>query len=79
MTTRRGESPNLDRRLTREVTVETEAPATMAFAYAAPYTPGGDNLDDGTWRRDSDTELGIAFEDSNGANFPQDLVTPLPV
>ena len=69
--------PRLDRQISREVTTTVEVPASAVYAYDAPYTGGGDNLDPGTWRRESDTELILALADSGGLSFPQDLVLPL--
>ena len=69
----------LDRLLEREVTTSVEVPATMAYAYDAIYTGGGDNLDPGTWLRDSDTELRIGLADANGVDFPADLAIPATV
>ena len=76
MTTRRGESPILDRRLFREVPVETEAPAITTFAYDARETRSGNRVDNGEWRRDNDTTLALGLEDSNGVVFPLDLPIP---
>ena len=77
MTTRRDfAAPVLDRLLQREVTTTVEVPASAVYAYDAPYTGGGDNLDPGTWRRESDTELILALADSGGLSFPQYLVLP---
>ena len=68
----------LDRLLQRQVTVMVEVPATMAFAYDAQELQSG-RIDDGEWRRDSDTVLGIGLNDSNGLvfPFPQDLTLPV--
>ena len=77
MTTRRNfAAPVLDRLLQREVETSIEVPATMAYAFNSLYEGGGDNLDDGTWLRRSDTELGIGLADSDGVDFPTDLILP---
>ena len=77
MTTREF-TPRLDRQITREVTSTVEVPASAVYTYDALYVGGGDNLDPGTWRRESDTELILALADSGGGlSFPQDLVLPL--
>ena len=74
--TTRGYEVNLDRLLTREHTVEVEVPATTTYAYDAQELSGGNRIDDGEWRRDSDTELAIGLNDSNGLSFPDDLSIP---
>ena len=78
MTTRRDfAAPVLDRLIRRVVSTEVEVPATVAYVFDAEYTGGGnDNLDDGTWVRDSDTEISIGLNDSNGLPFPVDLSIP---
>ena len=73
--TTRGYEVNLDRLLTREHTVEVEVPTTT-YAYDAQELSGGNRIDDGEWRRDSDTELAIGLNDSNGLSFPDDLTLP---
>ena len=74
--TTRAYQVNLDRLLTREHTVEVEVPATTTYAYDAQELTGGNRIDDGEWRRDSDTELAIGLNDSNGLSFPDDLTLP---
>ena len=74
--TTRGYEVNLDRLLTRQHTVEVEVPATTTYAYDAQELSGGNRIDDGEWRRDSDTELAIGLNDSNGLSFPDDLTLP---
>ena len=74
MTTGRDYAPVLDRVIQREVSTEVEVPATTTYAYDAPELMSG-RIDDGEWRRDSDTELGIGLNDSNGLSFP-DLTLP---
>ena len=69
-------TPNFDRIITREVTTTVEVPASTVYAYAELYIGGGGRLDDGTWRRESDTEIILALEDDNGLGFPQDLELP---
>ena len=71
-----GYEVNLDRLLTREHSVEVEVPATTTYAYDAQELSGGNRIDDGEWRRDSDTELAIGLNDSNGLSFPDDLTLP---
>ena len=80
MTTRRDYAPVLDRLIRREVTTEVVVPAATAYTYDEVFTGGGvTHLSDGTWIRNSDTELTIALEDSSGGlSFPDDLVTPFP-
>ena len=73
--TTRGYEVNLDRLLTREHTVEIEVPATTTYAYDTQELQTGDRVSDGAWRRDSDTELAIGLNDSNGLSFP-DLTLP---
>ena len=70
MTLRGSYAPVLDRLIQREVTTTVEVPATTAFAYDAQELSGGNRVDDGEWRRDSDTELAIGLNDSNGLSFP---------
>ena len=54
-----------------------EVVGTISYVFDAEYTGGGnDNLDDGTWVRDSDTEISIGLADSNGLPFPVDLSIP---
>ena len=78
MTTGRDYAPLLDRVIRREVTTTVEVPGTIGYVFNAEYTGGGnDNLDDGTWTRDSDTELSIGLNDSNGLPFPLDLTLPV--
>ncbi len=74
MTTGRDYAPVLDRLIQREVSTEVEVPATTTYAYDAQELQSG-RIDDGEWRRDSDTELGIGLNDSNGLSFP-DLTLP---
>ena len=77
MTQARDYAPVLDRLLQREVSTMVEVAGTIAYVFDARYTGGGnDNLDDGTWVRDSDTELSIGLNDSNGLPFPVDLSIP---
>ena len=80
MTTPRDYAPVLDRLIRREVTTEVVVPAATAYTYDEVFTGGGvTHLSDGTWIRNSDTELTIALEDSSGGlSFPDDLVTPFP-
>ena len=70
-----GYQVNLDRLLTREHTVEIEVPATTTYAYDTQELQTGDRVSDGAWWRDSDTELAIGLNDSNGLSFP-DLTLP---
>ena len=74
MTTPRDFAPVLDRLLQRQVSTEVEVPALTTYAYDAQELQSG-RIDDGEWRRDSDTELGIGLNDSNGLSFP-DLTLP---
>ena len=77
MTTPRDFAPVLDRLLQRVVSTDVEVAGTIAYIFNAEYLGGGnDNLDDGTWVRDSDTELSIGLNDSNGLPFPVDLSLP---
>ena len=77
MTTRRDlAAPVLDRLIQREVTTPVEVPASAVYAYDEQELGSSDNLDAGRWRRNSDTELSIALEDSNGLTFPTDLTIP---
>ena len=64
----------LDRLLQREVTTTVEVSASTAYAYDTQELQT-DRVNDGAWRRDSDTELAIGLNDSNGLSFP-DLTTP---
>ena len=66
----------LDRLIQREVSTMVEVPATTAYAYDAQELMSG-GIDDGEWRRDSDTVLGLGLNDSNGLAFPEDLTLPL--
>ena len=76
MTTPR-DAPVLDRLIRRVVSAEVEVPGTIGYVFNAEYTGGGnDNLDDGTWTRDSDTQITIGLNDSNGLPFPRDLSLP---
>ena len=75
MTTGRDYAPVLDRLIRREVTTTVEVPATTAYAYDTQELETGIGVDDGEWRRTSDTELGIGLNDSNGLSFP-DLTLP---
>ena len=68
--------PRLDRQISHEVTTTVEISASMTYAYDAGELTPGDRIDDGEWRRDSDTELAIGLNDSNGVSFP-DLIPPL--
>ena len=78
MTTTRDYAPVLDRVIRREVSTEVEVSATTAYVFDALYLGGGnDNIDDGAWVRDSDTELSIGLNDSNGLPFPLDLTLPV--
>ena len=77
MTTREFQPPVLDRIIERLVTTTVEIPASMVYPFNELYTGGGDDLDPGTWIRESDTVLLIDPVDSNGISFPTDLVTPL--
>ena len=81
MTTRRNfAAPVLDRLLQREVETSIEVPATMAYAFNELHTGGGStDLDDGKWLRPSDTELIIGTADSDGVDFPVDLMLPVTV
>ena len=74
MTTPRDYAPVLDRLIQREVSTMVEVSATTTYAYDAPELQSG-RIDDGEWRRDSDTVLGVGLEDSNGLSFP-DLTLP---
>ena len=74
MTTREF-TPRLDRQISREVTTTVEVSASTAYAYDTQELQTGDRVSDGAWRRDSDTELAIGLNDSNGLSFP-DLTTP---
>ena len=77
MTTPRDYAPVLDRLLQREVSTMVEVAGTVSYVFDAEYTGGGnDNLDDGTWVRDSDTQITIGLADSNGIPFPLDLSLP---
>ena len=77
MTTSRDFAPPvLDRLLQREVTSTVEVPASAVYAYDEQELGSSDNLDAGRWRRNSDTGLSIALEDSSGLTFPTDLVIP---
>ena len=79
MTTPRDYAPVLDRLLQREVSTMIEVAGTIAYVFDTEYTLGGnDNLDDGTWVRDSDTQITIGLNDSNGIPFPVDLTIPAP-
>ena len=70
MTTPRDYAPVLDRLLQREVSTMVEVPGTFTYTFNAEYLGGGNiNLDDGTWVRDSDTEITIGLNDSNGIPF----------
>ena len=75
--TNRNEAPVLDRLIRRVVSVEVEVPATTAYTYDAEELTPGNRIDDGEWRRDSDTELAIGLNDSNGLEFPDDLTLPI--
>ena len=75
MTTPRDSAPVLDRLIRREVSTEVVVPATTAYAYDALETMSGERIDDGEWRRESDTVLAIGLNDSNGLSFP-DLSLP---
>ena len=66
--------PRLDRQITHEVTTTVEVSASTAYAYDTQELQT-DRVNDGAWRRDSDTELAIGLNDSNGLSFP-DLTTP---
>ena len=79
MTTRRERTPVLDRQLERSVTTTVEVPATMVYAFDTLYAGGGDNLDAGQWRRDSDNALSIGLADAEGVDFPSDLSLPASV
>ena len=74
MTQARDYAPVLDRLLQRQVSVMVEVPGTTTYAYDAQELMSG-RIDDGEWRRDSDTVLGIGLNDSNGLSFP-DLALP---
>ena len=76
MTTREFEPPVLDRIITRMVETTVEVPASTVYAYSELYIGGGDNLDAGTWRLESDTEIILALADDSGLGFPQDLELP---
>ena len=77
MTQARDYAPVLDRLLQREVSSMVEVVGTISYVFDAEYLGGGnDNLDDGTWVRDSDTEISIGLADSNGLPFPVDLSIP---
>ena len=77
MTQARDFAPVLDRLLQRETTTTVEVPGATGYVFNARYTGGGnDNLDDGTWTRDSDTQITIGLNDSNGLPFPDDLSIP---
>ena len=75
--TNRNYTPVLDRLIRREVTTTVEVPATMIYAYDAEELTPGNRIDDGEWRRDSDTELNVGLNDSNGLEFPDDLTLPV--
>ena len=74
MTTSRDYAPVLDRLLQREVSTMVEVAGVMTFAYDTQELMSG-GIDDGEWRRDSDTVLGIGLNDSKGLSFP-DLTLP---
>ena len=76
MTTSRDYAPVLDRLLQREVSTMVEVAGVMTFAYDTQELMSG-GIDDGEWRRDSDTVLGLGLNDSNGLAFPDDLSIPL--
>ena len=76
MTTPRDYAPVLDRLLQREVTTTFEVAGATTFAYDTERLQTGDRVPDGEWRRDSDTELAIGLNDSNGLSFPDDLTLP---
>ena len=79
MTTPRDYAPVLDRLLQREVSSMVEVAGTIAYVFDAEYLGGGsDRLDDGTWVRNSDTQITIGLNDSNGIPFPVDLAIPTP-
>ena len=72
MTTRRDfAAPVLDRLIRREVTTEVVVPATTAIRHDALETMSGNRIGDGEWRRESDTELSIGLNDSNGSRIPR--------
>ena len=75
MTQARDYAPVLDRLLQRQVTVMVEVPATTTYTYDDEDLASFGRIDDGGWRRESDTELDIAMNDSNGLSFP-DLTLP---
>ena len=72
-------APVLDRLLQRVVTTTVEVPATISYVFDAMETMSGDRVDDGEWRRDSETELAIGLNDSNGLvfPFPDELTLPI--
>ena len=68
MTTREF-TPRLDRQIFHEVTTTVEVSASTPYAYDTQDSQAG-RVDDGGWRRESDTELAIGLRDSNGLAFP---------
>ena len=74
MTTREF-TPRLDRQISHDVTTTVEVPASKTYVFNTEEL-STDRIDDGGWRRDSDTELAIGLNDSNGVSFP-DLIPPL--
>ena len=74
MTTREF-TPRLDRQISHDVTTTVEVPASKTYVFNTEEL-STDRIDDGGWRRDSDTELAIGLNDSNGVSFP-DLFPPL--
>ena len=73
--TTRASVPRLDRQISHEVTTTVEVPASKTYVFNTEEL-STDRIDDGGWRRDSDTELAIGLNDSNGVSFP-DLFPPL--
>ena len=72
MTQARDFAPVLDRLLQRETTTTVEVPGATAYVFNGEYFGGGnDRLDDGTWTRDSDTQITVGLNDSNGLAFPE--------
>ena len=55
-----------------------EVAGATTFAYDTETLTTG-SVPDGEWRRDSDTELALGLNDTNGLAFPDDLTLPTSV